>query len=370
MESANGDLPIESPWDLVKILLSPKTLPHVFLLIAGTGGLFALVSIIDNDPGFAAIIFTSAMLSYILLGIFGNKPSIFKWLQTSRYSTSLGRIVGPLTLPISLMGIISSIILLTVGGDKQIRDIWAVSLASLFIFWSIGQGLALRSSIRDIFVRSKSSKNSEKISPTNWDLRRLYIGALIFCASIAILRGGIIPNSLGSNSNLISWLFYFLVCFSIIVIFLQIAKDRITPFDTSWTKGDRIRVHRTSQVIMLLIAWHISSAWSRLSGSSSGAILIEEVILVILTVVSAVWAMSNKNRSNIQFISKDTAILWAIAFGFGYAGSITVISGLTESFLGDISETLGVGHVLTAVTLLIGFNGSISRPNLIKSEEE
>ena len=39
MESANGDLPIESPWDLVKILLSPKTLPHVFLLIIGTGGL-------------------------------------------------------------------------------------------------------------------------------------------------------------------------------------------------------------------------------------------------------------------------------------------------------------------------------------------
>ena len=76
--------------------------------------------------------------------------------------------------------------------------------------------------------------------------------------------------------------------------------------------------------------------------------------MVIITVVSAVWAMSNRNRNNISFISKDTAILWAIAFGFGYAGSSTVMSGLTESLpiLGDVSQTLGIGHVLTAITLL------------------
>ena len=100
--------------------------------------------------------------------------------------------------------------------------------------------------------------------------------------------------------------------------------------------------------------------------------LLEEIVLVVITVVSAVWAMSNRNRSKISFVSKDTAILWAIAFGFGYAGSITVMSGLTESLplLGDVSQTLGVGHVLTAITLLLGFNGAISRPRDLNSEQE
>ena len=48
------------------------------------------------------------------------------------------------------------------------------------------------------------------------------------------------------------------------------------------------------------------------------------------------------------------------------------MSGLTESLpiLGDVSQTLGVGHVLTAITLLMGFKGSISRPIEFNSEEE
>ena len=60
--------------------------------------------------------------------------------------------------------------------------------------------------------------------------------------------------------------------------------------------------------------------------------------------------MSNRNRNNISFISKDAAILCNCVW-FGYAGSITVMSGLTESLpiLGDVSQTLGIGHVLTGL---------------------
>ena len=100
MESGNKGSAIESPWDLVKILLSPKTLPHVFLLIFGTGSLFALISTINNDPGYAAIIFTSAMISYIILGMIGNRSSVNKWLHADRYSAFLTRLLGPLILPL------------------------------------------------------------------------------------------------------------------------------------------------------------------------------------------------------------------------------------------------------------------------------
>ena len=372
MESGNDGSPIESPWDLLRILFSTKTLPHLFLLICGTGGLFALISTVNNDPGYAAIIFTSAMTSYILLGIAGNKPIVNKWLLADRYSTFITRLLGPLILPILLMTIISSALLLTVAGDKNIRDLWALSLASLFIFWSVGQGLALKTSIRDLVLRSKASKKPEIRTPTIWDFRRLFVGALIFTAIIGLFRGVIAPDITQTDSSLFSWAVYYLVCFSLISIFLQIAKDGIVPLDTTWTKGDRNRVHRTGQLMIILVAWHLSSAWSRLFENGNNAMLLEEIVLVVITVVSAVWAMSNRNRSKISFVSKDTAILWAIAFGFGYAGSITVMSGLTESLplLGDVSQTLGVGHVLTAITLLLGFNGSISRPRDLNSEQE
>jgi hypothetical protein len=270
------------------------------------------------------------------------------------------------------MTLISGTILFTIAGDKNIRDLWAIALSSLFVIWSIGQGLALRSSIRDLIIRSKSSKRSEEITPKSWDFRRLFLGAFIFSIIIAILRGIAIPNITGTNPLLFSWGIYTLVCFSVIALFLQVAKDGIIPMDTSWTKGDRSRVHRTGQLMIVLIAWHLSSAWSRLSGNETSAMLLEEAMLVVITVVSAVWAMTNRNKSNIKFISKDTAIHWAIAFGFGYAGSITVMSGLTESLpiLGNISQTLGAGHILTALTLLIGMKTTISRPTRTEINDE
>ena len=42
------------------------------------------------------------------------------------------------------------------------------------------------------------------------------------------------------------------------------------------------------------------------------------------------------------------------------------MSGLTNSlpFLGDISQTLGAGHILTAFTLLLGIKTTISRPSI------
>ena len=181
-----------------------------------------------------------------------------------------------------LMSTISTIILLAISGDKNILDLWAVSLASLFIFWSIGQGLAVKTSIRDLVLRSKSSKKSEIRAPTSWDFRRLIFSAMIVTAIIAGFRGAIVANITETDSDLLSWMIYCIVSLSLITIFLQIAKDGIVPLDTSWTKGDKIRVHRTVQLMILLIAWHLSSAWSRLFESGNKILLLEEVILSLI----------------------------------------------------------------------------------------
>ena len=103
----------------------------------------------------------------------------------------------------------------------------------------------------------------------------------------------------------------------------------------------------------------------------------EEAVLVIITVISAVWAMTNRNRTKITVVTENTAVFWAIAFGFGYAGSITVMTDLSTELIGNlpligllskqlgigsVASTLGIGHVLTALTLLLGFSKGLKRP--------
>ena len=103
----------------------------------------------------------------------------------------------------------------------------------------------------------------------------------------------------------------------------------------------------------------------------------EEAVLVIITVISAVWAMTNRNRTKITIVTENTAVFWAIAFGFGYAGSITVMTDLSTELIGDlplvgllskqfgigsVASTLGIGHVLTASTLLLGLSKGLHRP--------
>ena len=75
---------------------------------------------------------------------------------------------------------------------------------------------------------------------------------------------------------------------------------------------------------------------------------------MIITVISSVWALSNKAKKNSsQRFSQENAVLWATSFAFGYAGSVSIISnGLLGSTMNPI-QTLGLGHLITATSMLI-----------------
>ena len=373
---------IGGPLQLLKVLLRPDTLPHIVLLVLGTGGLYGYLAITGGSAGYAAIVFTSAMLAYLIIGLLGNNEVVAKMLRASSSRSMPVRIIGPVIMPIVIMTSLTIIAWLTLGRDEDIRNGWALVLASMFALWSIGQGLALRASATG-WTSGKAKADGIQDSPlseaTNWDVRKLMIGTVVSTGIIAGIRGITLPALSGSEPILVQWGAYLIGCIGLLLLAVWLARDAIAPIDTSWTRADRRRTHRTGQLLLFLSAWHLSSAWSRFTTSESGAMWSEEAVLVIITVISAVWAMTNRNRSKITIVTENTAVFWAIAFGFGYAGSITVMTDLSTELIGDlpligllskqfgigsVASTLGIGHVLTASTLLLGLSKALQRPRM------
>ena len=368
---------IDGPLQLLKVLLRPDTLPHIVLLVLGTGGLYGYLSITGGSAGYAAIVFTSAMLAYLIIGLLGNNDAIGRMLRASSDWSLPVRIIRPITIPILIMATLTIIAWLTLGKDEDIRNGWALALASMFVLWSIGQGLALRASASGWTSGKADTKESPPSEATSWDIRKLMIGAVASTGIIAGIRGIAIPSLSESGPLLFQWGVYLIGCIGLLLLAIWLARDSIAPMDTSWTRADRRRTHRTGQLLLILSAWHLSSAWSRFTTSESGAMWTEEAVLVIITVISAVWAMTNRNRTKITIVTENTAVFWAIAFGFGYAGSITVMTDLSTELIGDlplvgllskqfgigsVASTLGIGHVLTASTLLLGLSKGLHRP--------
>ena len=95
MSEHDEGISIDGPLQLLKVLLRPDTLPHIALLLLGTGGLYGYLSITGGSAGYAAIVFTSAMLAYLITGLLGNNEAIAKMLRASSSKKLPIRIIGP-----------------------------------------------------------------------------------------------------------------------------------------------------------------------------------------------------------------------------------------------------------------------------------
>jgi hypothetical protein len=71
---------------------------------------------------------------------------------------------------------------------------------------------------------------------------------------------------------------------------------------------------------------------------------------MVFTVLLAIWGTTTKGMAKGSSIfTKDNALFWGLAFGFGYAGSITMVANV----LGDVKDVLMAGHAITWLTLLV-----------------
>ena len=134
-----------------------------------------------------------------------------------------------------------------------------------------------------------------------------------------------------------------------------------------WTRDVRLMVSKEKGLAtfsfrwmifsQLFINWHLLSIYRRWwLDPSDFATLFEESILMAVTVVLAIWALTSKStKSGTGMVGEHNALPLGIAFGYSYAGSVSMLTVTFE----DIRGVMMLGHALTLLTVLIIIKSTI-----------
>ena len=333
---------------IIRSLLSPSTAPHLILLVIAASLLHIMAKVgSEQVASFGFIAFSTA---YILLAPASNKE-VFRKLITfqkqedSSFADSMKERFKILIVPISFGLVLWGIMSFTMGEGNTLSDVGTIippTLGFLFVAWAAAQGWFFA------YATSNSIKSPEtgtvKDTSTHSPIPSLITTSTLMVA-MTILVTEAFRFSLG-NSSFSVWPYVAsLAVFAISV--------RIT-----WPLRQKASAHtathavakRWFHVTQLFITWHVLSIVRSIdSASSNTLIFIEELVLMILTVFMAIWALTSKadGRKSTLF-TKDNALFWGVAFGYAYAGSVAMITSVFD----DLTAVLIGGHILVVATVV------------------
>ena len=357
-EETNVEEPKFGLWELISTLMDLKTLPHILLLLILSTILYALAQGPDSANLYSAIGFISLSFGYSLTAMstrwdFAHKMVRVEGLASdSWFKSMLLRSLRAWTLPLLLSGLICFGLLQLVKGNENWETWIPLSLATLFLLWSIGQGLSFKSGTSSWLANGKkvlddSVRESSLIGISTWQI--------LAVTTVAILIGyGYSSGFQGETSEKLKWIGFIILAIIIQIAMIYWIKDTI--IDVSATKGGARFATRWGVISQIFVTWHLASAWRRLIDEPSAfTMIIEEFTLMILTVLLAIWSLASRdvNRGGKLFTSEN-ALFWGLAFGFGYAGSIAMITNLSDSLGGgNLATTMAIGHLVTALTIIM-----------------
>ncbi len=353
---------------LIAALLSPATLAHVLLLVFASVALLATTSKMDGGSGYTAVIITALAAAQVLTALVARSERGLSMLSVKGGAGLRARLIASLRsllLPILFTGLIAVTLLSTVAAEESARATWALAVAGLFIAWSAGQALSFRAAVSN-WTRGRMRCADE--TPRDGGLRRFAIIAgfeqLLVAGAIAVLFGQIIPDRLGRQPEPLIWLGF--VAASIGLYSFGIFLGRKHLRQSLKTVGGAALAHRWALFCFAFGAWHMASLWRRVFSDPDDVVMLaEEAFLMTLTVFTAVWSLSSRSmKGGSRLFTDRNALFWALAFGYGYAGSIILLTDLTDGLplFGSLPATLGMGHGITALTLAVAYGGPLAKP--------
>lgn len=344
--------------ELISTLIDLRTLPHILLLLILSTILYAIAQGADSANLYSAIGFISLSFGYSLTALstrweFAHKMVRVEGLASDSWLKSmLFRSLRAWTLPLLLSGLICFGLSQLVKGNEIWKTWIPLSLATLFLLWSIGQGLSFKSGTASWIANGKkvlddSVRGSGVIGISTWQI--------LAVTTIATLIGyGYSSGFQGETSEKLKWIGFIIIAITIQVAMIYWIKD--TLIDVSATKGGARFATRWGMISQIFVTWHLGSAWRRLIDEPSPfTMIIEEFTLMIITVLLAIWSLASRDVSRGgKLFTTENALFWGLAFGFGYAGSIAMITNLSNSIGGgNIATTMAIGHLVTAITLIM-----------------
>ena len=340
------------PENMLKIFSSPSTLPHLLSLGAFSGFLYIAMKVdLFGSEMQGSIIFLSLSVSYIFAALL-SPSRMGKWIFTVQKSDDgvLNRNywLGGFSRLIPIITVAGTIWLLSnlVLGNEQLGNA-RIFLALMFIAMSVFQGVSLA---YGWVVYSRKAQRSPRKSRAGG----IFSFGMSMVTVIVLIPlvwwfgyGAEDPRNSGFTEN-IYW-----ILFLLIIALLGILLDRYTKSVRSREGVDGVALDKAFFFIFLTSCWHLLGAWRRSpiwADKSSGGMLIEEGILMSISIILAVWSMAKRGeRGGWKIFQGQSAVFWGIGFGFIYAGSISSLTALSE---GSLLTTTAIGHAITAMVMM------------------
>ena len=335
---------------LIRNMLSPRTLPHIIMIAVISSILLFLVS---TQEVLVAMSFISLSISYVLISVLSNIAMIqsltklpeekgdSQWIV--RFLFSFRITIVPILVAAVIVGLLWSF---TGGNDNG----WiSPALASLFIVWSIAQAASFRTGMVEWLANglgdAKLHTYQEKISTASqvvvvqvFALVILWLGQIISQAEKMTLQDALLGG----------------IAFIIVSVILQAITLWLTRSEREASgneKGMAAFSFKWMIVAQLFITWHAFSIYRRTAMSPSDlSTIIEEGLLMAFTVIFAVWSLTTYTvRDGKRLISEHASLPLGISFGYAYAGSVAMLTGTFD----NLKEVMIFGHVLSICAMML-----------------
>ena len=334
------------------IFSDPSTLPHIVLLGIFSGSLYGAMSMdVFGSESQGAAIFVSLSLSYMVAALI--RPSrLGRFLLTvesngegilDRKYLAKGLVK---TLPVFALATLIWYFLNTILNKENLNDLKLI-LAMLFIAMSLFQGLTLTVGWVEYGKKIRGPPRDSRTG-ANPTLLRIVISLLLLAPLVWWFGYGAVNPSNANFSTNIVW-FIFLIT----IVFLGVLMERYTKSSREEVGVDGKARDRVYFLIFITSCWHLLGSWRRAPftvDQSSVGLFIEEVFLMSITIVLAVWSLSKKgHKRDWRIFQGQSAIFWGVCFGLAYCGSVSSLTVLSE---GSLMTTTSIGHAITAIVML------------------
>jgi hypothetical protein len=222
-----------------------------------------------------------------------------------------------------------------------------IFLALLFIAMSVFQGVSLAYGWVIYARKFQQSPRKSRIGGVFSFVRSL-VAVIVFSPLVWWFGyGADNPSNAGFTEN-VYW-----ILLLIIIALIGVILDRYTKSVRGREGVDGVALDRAFFFIFITSCWHLLGAWRRspiAAEQSSGGMLLEEAVLMSISIILAVWSMAKRGeKGGWRVFQGQSAVFWGIGFGFIYAGSISSLTALSE---GSLLTTTAIGHAITALVMM------------------
>lgn len=341
--------------DLIKVLLAPKTLPHLFLLIILCSFFFMYNEQGNTDA--SARLFIASGLGYLATAMFAHSTLVQKWTALPMLSEKSDRhiLVRMLfsfritwfpMLMVLLFYILMAQLFNEGGALENAGEFISLGLASLFVFWSIMQAMSFRATSATMILATcpdSKKQDGSYVSTLIFQVITVQILAyLMLWLFVSFQEGGYSAQQTLKDH----WLFILIAISVQSSILFWLRKEREMAANNL-----RMRKfwNRWGILIQIFVLWHLLAIyrhWFIKPGDTM--IVFEETILMVVTVLMAIWALTSKGvgGEESRWFGSHNALFIGVAFGFAYAGSVAMLTQVFD----DVTTVMLFGHLVTAAT--------------------